>query len=152
MIRTTQSPPTPSWIAAASSSTSEAAQTSGGRWRQTRSWKGPDSRGRISGIFPSIMVLRFDLDFYNWNCALTDFRKGQDIMDVWFDSGISWSSLPESENEGVSDIYLEGIDQVRDSNLTWLDSWWNIVQNSCFWGIKPVEAMHRLSTSRWLNS
>ena len=38
-------------------------------------------------------------------------------MDVWFDSGISWSSLPESENEGVSDIYLEGVDQVRDSNL-----------------------------------
>ena len=42
------------------------------------------------------------------------FRKGHDIMDVWFDSGISWSSLPDSETEGVSDIYLEGIDQVKD--------------------------------------
>ena len=43
-----------------------------------------------------------------------DFRKGNDIMDVWFDSGISWSSLPGSETEAVSDVYLEGIDQVRD--------------------------------------
>ena len=31
-------------------------------------------------------------------------------MDVWFDSGISWSSLPDSD--AGADIYLEGIDQV----------------------------------------
>ena len=46
-------------------------------------------------------------------CGLVDFRKGTDIMDVWFDSGVSWSSLSDSETEAaVSDIYLEGIDQV----------------------------------------
>lgn len=32
----------------------------------------------------------------------------QDIMDIWFDSGISWSAvLPE----GKANLYLEGYDQ-----------------------------------------
>lgn len=35
--------------------------------------------------------------------------KGTDTMDVWFDSGTSWSML---EN-GVADVYLEGSDQHR---------------------------------------
>lgn len=33
----------------------------------------------------------------------------QDILDIWFDSGISWSYALESPN--VADLYLEGIDQ-----------------------------------------
>jgi isoleucyl-tRNA synthetase len=38
-------------------------------------------------------------------------RKGTDTMDVWFDSGVSWSLLRE---EGLrADIYLEGSDQHR---------------------------------------
>ncbi|XP_076680378.1 isoleucyl-tRNA synthetase, mitochondrial [Andrena cerasifolii] len=37
-----------------------------------------------------------------------DVEKGKDIMDIWFDSGISWSAvLPE----GKANLYLEGYDQ-----------------------------------------
>ncbi|ODV79906.1 isoleucine-tRNA ligase [Suhomyces tanzawaensis NRRL Y-17324] len=48
-----------------------------------------------------------------------EFYKGQDTMDVWFDSGTSWSTLSsnlddllKSENP-IADIYLEGSDQHR---------------------------------------
>ena len=34
--------------------------------------------------------------------------KGNDILDVWFDSGVSWSTLEESQQ---ADLYLEGLDQ-----------------------------------------
>ncbi|KAI4470426.1 soleucyl-trna synthetase [Holotrichia oblita] len=35
--------------------------------------------------------------------------KGEDILDIWFDSGLSWSSvLPDKQ---VADMYLEGVDQ-----------------------------------------
>lgn len=33
----------------------------------------------------------------------------QDILDIWFDSGISWSYALESPK--VADLYLEGLDQ-----------------------------------------
>uniref|UniRef100_A0A0K2TEQ2 isoleucine--tRNA ligase n=2 Tax=Lepeophtheirus salmonis TaxID=72036 RepID=A0A0K2TEQ2_LEPSM len=38
-----------------------------------------------------------------------DLRKGKDIFDVWFDSGISWSHLPNKQ----ADIYIEGQDQLN---------------------------------------
>ncbi|GIY72339.1 isoleucine--tRNA ligase, mitochondrial [Caerostris darwini] len=39
------------------------------------------------------------------------YKKGCDIMDIWFDSGISWKcALPEPH---VSDVCIEGIDQIR---------------------------------------
>lgn len=38
-----------------------------------------------------------------------DLEKGCDILDIWFDSGISWSSV--LQNDKVADLYLEGIDQ-----------------------------------------
>jgi isoleucyl-tRNA synthetase len=34
-------------------------------------------------------------------------------MDVWFDSGTSWTLLPEQETKPVADVYLEGTDQHR---------------------------------------
>ncbi|XP_046743314.1 isoleucine--tRNA ligase, mitochondrial [Diprion similis] len=38
----------------------------------------------------------------------SELERGQDILDIWFDSGISWSTvLPD----GKADLYLEGIDQ-----------------------------------------
>ncbi|EGW34313.1 uncharacterized protein SPAPADRAFT_54466 [Spathaspora passalidarum NRRL Y-27907] len=40
-----------------------------------------------------------------------DYYKGKDTMDVWFDSGTSWSTL-ENQDE-PADIYLEGSDQHR---------------------------------------
>ncbi|TDZ27521.1 Isoleucine--tRNA ligase [Colletotrichum sidae] len=36
------------------------------------------------------------------------YRRGTDTMDVWFDSGSSWS-----ESNGQADVYLEGSDQHR---------------------------------------
>ena len=53
------------------------------------------------------------------------FRKEFDILDVWFDSGVSWFAVAESDpdlkdaytafqnNEGVPVLYLEGGDQHR---------------------------------------
>ena len=43
------------------------------------------------------------------------YRKGMDTMDVWFDSGSSWSAVVEQREElsYPVDIYLEGSDQHR---------------------------------------
>ncbi|KST65788.1 isoleucine--tRNA ligase [Mastigocoleus testarum] len=43
------------------------------------------------------------------------YRKGTDTMDVWFDSGSSWSSVVQQRPElrYPADIYLEGSDQHR---------------------------------------
>lgn len=38
-----------------------------------------------------------------------DLRKGLDILDIWFDSGCSWSYALDADR--VADLYLEGIDQ-----------------------------------------
>lgn len=37
------------------------------------------------------------------------FTKGNDILDIWFDSGVSWSFA--LDNDKVADLYLEGVDQ-----------------------------------------
>ena len=42
----------------------------------------------------------------------TEYRRGTETMDVWFDSGTSWSMLPGSPHK-QADIYLEGTDQHR---------------------------------------
>ncbi|KAK9722931.1 isoleucine-tRNA ligase [Basidiobolus ranarum] len=45
-----------------------------------------------------------------------NYRKGTDTMDVWFDSGSSWTLIAESlsrEKKHVADVYLEGSDQHR---------------------------------------
>lgn len=46
------------------------------------------------------------------------YRRGEDTMDVWFDSGSSWAGVLQSrgEAEGLNypaDLYLEGSDQHR---------------------------------------
>jgi isoleucyl-tRNA synthetase len=47
-------------------------------------------------------------------CGKSDFRREQDILDVWWDSGVSWSAVAEKEGLGVPvDLYLEGSDQHR---------------------------------------
>lgn len=49
----------------------------------------------------------------------TQFYKGKDTMDVWFDSGTSWTTLGENVEElmksstPLADMYLEGSDQHR---------------------------------------
>jgi isoleucyl-tRNA synthetase len=59
------------------------------------------------------------------NCGGQSFRKEKDILDVWFDSGVSWFAVAESDpdlktaytsfqnDEGVPVLYLEGGDQHR---------------------------------------
>uniref|UniRef100_A0A182SAV3 isoleucine--tRNA ligase n=1 Tax=Anopheles maculatus TaxID=74869 RepID=A0A182SAV3_9DIPT len=38
-----------------------------------------------------------------------NLEKGKDILDIWFDSGVSWMSV--LGNDRVADLYLEGVDQ-----------------------------------------
>jgi len=48
-------------------------------------------------------------------CGSSHFEKETDILDVWFDSGVSYASVMEAR-EGLrspSDLYLEGSDQHR---------------------------------------
>ncbi len=48
--------------------------------------------------------------------ALTDLRKGQDILDVWFESGSSWNAVIRERfgDDAVPvELYLEGSDQHR---------------------------------------
>ncbi|RWS03225.1 isoleucine--tRNA ligase-like protein [Dinothrombium tinctorium] len=42
---------------------------------------------------------------------VNDLIKEKDILDVWFDSGLSWNNVLKGSK--IADIYLEGIDQVR---------------------------------------
>ncbi len=48
-------------------------------------------------------------------CGGTGFRREQDILDVWWDSGVSWSAVAARDaGMGVPvDLYLEGSDQHR---------------------------------------
>ncbi|MBR6127672.1 isoleucine--tRNA ligase, partial [bacterium] len=50
-------------------------------------------------------------------CGKTHFKKEKDIMDVWFDSGISWRAVVEKRSDELGhtpvDMYLEGSDQHR---------------------------------------
>jgi isoleucyl-tRNA synthetase len=41
------------------------------------------------------------------------YVRGKDTMDVWFDSGTSWTLLPAQTNQPAADVYLEGTDQHR---------------------------------------
>ncbi|KAL8809926.1 MAG: hypothetical protein Q9200_003004 [Gallowayella weberi] len=45
-----------------------------------------------------------------------NFRRGKDTMDVWFDSGTSWTQTQRDGNKHMfapADVYLEGTDQHR---------------------------------------
>ncbi|MCC6847644.1 MAG: isoleucine--tRNA ligase [Deltaproteobacteria bacterium] len=48
-------------------------------------------------------------------CCGTTFAKEEDILDVWFDSGVSFSAVVERRADlgGRADLYLEGSDQHR---------------------------------------
>jgi isoleucyl-tRNA synthetase len=50
------------------------------------------------------------------NLPHDEFKRGTDTMDVWFDSGSSWSFMLENNPTGtgpLADMYLEGTDQHR---------------------------------------
>jgi isoleucyl-tRNA synthetase len=47
---------------------------------------------------------------------ISDLKKGQDILDVWFESGSSWNAVMRERSNGADypiDLYLEGSDQHR---------------------------------------
>ncbi|MGO9578164.1 MAG: isoleucine--tRNA ligase [Desulfobaccales bacterium] len=48
-------------------------------------------------------------------CGASDFKKETDILDVWFDSGVSWAAVlePDPDMALPADLYLEGSDQHR---------------------------------------
>ncbi len=46
-------------------------------------------------------------------CGGAEFKKEEDILDVWFDSGCSHASVLRSAGYGKADMYLEGSDQHR---------------------------------------
>ena len=50
-------------------------------------------------------------------CGKTHIKKENDIMDVWFDSGVSWRAVVEKRSDELGtipvDMYLEGSDQHR---------------------------------------
>ncbi len=49
------------------------------------------------------------------SCGSSDFKKEEDILDVWFDSGVSHAAVLERRQElsWPADMYLEGSDQHR---------------------------------------
>lgn len=49
------------------------------------------------------------------SCGSSDFEKEDDILDVWFDSGVSHAAVCEQRDElrSPADLYLEGSDQHR---------------------------------------
>lgn len=52
---------------------------------------------------------------FKCDCGCTEFKKETDIMDVWFDSGVSHAAVLDERDElsSPADLYLEGADQYR---------------------------------------
>jgi len=46
-------------------------------------------------------------------CGSEEFEKEKDILDVWFDSGVSHACVLRTRNINKADMYLEGSDQHR---------------------------------------
>ena len=47
------------------------------------------------------------------NCGGTSFEKERDILDVWFESGVSYAAVLKERKWWPADLYLEGSDQHR---------------------------------------
>lgn len=53
-------------------------------------------------LCPASLAAKMDLD-------TKDLERCHDILDIWFDSGLSWSAVLDGR---VADMYLEGSDQL----------------------------------------
>lgn len=62
---------------------------------------------------------------------IDNLQKGQDILDIWFDSGVSWSSVLDN----VADLYLEGIDQFTG----WFQS--SLLASVALQGVSPYRTI-----------
>lgn len=91
-----------------------------------------------------IGVHKPEIDEIKWKCKCGGiFTRVPDVLDVWFDSGVSsWAALSKEEFKKYwpSDLNLEGKDQIR--------GWWNaeMILSQIKWGKKPFDAifMHGL--------
>ncbi|XP_036398955.1 isoleucine--tRNA ligase, mitochondrial isoform X2 [Megalops cyprinoides] len=43
--------------------------------------------------------------------AVSEYERGEDVLDIWFDSGVSWAAVLQ-ESEPRADVYVEGKDQL----------------------------------------
>ncbi len=72
-------------------------------------------------------------------CGKNHFTKEKDIMDVWFDSGITWRAVVEKRSEELGhtpvDMYLEGSDQHRG----WFQS--SLLTSIATQGISPYRTV-----------
>ena len=72
-------------------------------------------------------------------CGCGEFTKEYDIMDVWFDSGVSHTSVMEGEDfpslSWPADLYLEGADQYRG----WFQS--SLLTSVVYKGGSPYKAV-----------
>ncbi len=70
-------------------------------------------------------------------CGCTEFEKEKDIMDVWFDSGVSHAAVCEARPylESPADLYLEGADQYRG----WFQS--SLLTSIATKGVAPYKAV-----------
>ena len=68
-------------------------------------------------------------------CGCGDFEKEYDIMDVWFDSGVSHSAVLDEYDElrWPADLYLEGADQYRG----WFQS--SLLTSVVYRGVAPYK-------------
>ncbi|MFH0855708.1 MAG: isoleucine--tRNA ligase [Candidatus Omnitrophota bacterium] len=72
------------------------------------------------------------------SCGASEFIKGADILDVWFDSGVSAQAVlkKRKELEGVPcELYLEGSDQHRG----WFQS--SLIPSMCIDGKSPFKSV-----------
>lgn len=65
------------------------------------------------------------------DCGCGEFTKEKDIMDVWFDSGVSHASVIDQ----TADLYLEGADQYRG----WFQS--SLLTSVAWKGVAPYKAV-----------
>ncbi|MBQ8569661.1 MAG: isoleucine--tRNA ligase [Oscillospiraceae bacterium] len=69
-------------------------------------------------------------------CGCGSFTKEMDIMDVWFDSGVTHTAVLENRGYDVpADLYLEGADQYRG----WFQS--SLLTSVAWKGIAPYKAV-----------
>ncbi len=81
-----------------------------------------------------------DENFKCKNCGSKDFEKGLDILDVWFDSGISSFGALREEN-WPANMYLEGPDQHRG----WFNS--SLMLSLAIKGVPPYD---KVVTHGWM--
>lgn len=70
-------------------------------------------------------------------CGCNEFTKETDIMDVWFDSGVSHAAVlaERSDLKWPADLYLEGADQYRG----WFQS--SLLTSVAWKGVAPYKAV-----------